>query len=296
MSDKNKERLLDLHTDKVLFGLTAEENTELNGLEKLFPELKIGNSMEITTSAIDLTNVKTDEQMPAHLRAKILAYADDFFGNTEQAEETANNVINFQPKLREVAPAVAENHFPQANPAPRSSSAWQWLGWAAAAAACLALALNIWLTGAGNQSPIAKIDPTPQVLSASQQREQMLAENSDIVKAEWIEPNPNQKTGISGDVVWSNSKQKGFIRLRGFPKNDATRETYQLWIIDANQDEKTPVDGGIFNVSDNGEVIIPINAKLNVEKPKMFAVTVEKPGGVVVSKREKLLTIAKVSA
>jgi hypothetical protein len=43
-------------------------------------------------------------------------------------------------------------------------------------------------------------------------------------------------------------------------------------------------------------VIVPITAHLRAKNPKMFAITVEKPGGVVVSKREKVAAIAKVQA
>ena len=84
--------------------------------------------------------------------------------------------------------------------------------------------------------------------------------------------------------------------MRGLPKNDASKTSYQLWIFDANQDDKTPVDGGVFDINSEGEVIIPIDAKIKVGKPQMFAVTAEKPGGVVVSKRDKIVTIAKVQA
>lgn len=278
MSEKEKERMLDLLTDQVLFGLTPEQKTELEEFEGKYPELKDNNSFDLTAGAISLTKIEEIEPMPEHLRSKILSSADEFF--SEQASSA--NVISFQPRLHEVAPPVIINNT---ETAPKGN-AWQWLGWAFAAAACIALAVNLWFT---------KNQPQTLVLTASQQREQLLKESPDIVKADWAEPNPNQKQGISGDIVWSNSRQKGFLRLRGFPQNDANKETYQLWIIDANQDEKTPIDGGVFNVSETGEVIIPINAKIKVEKPKMFAVTAEKPGGVVVSKREKLLTIAKVS-
>ena len=100
----------------------------------------------------------------------------------------------------------------------------------------------------------------------------------------------------SGDVVWSDERQSGYLRLVGLRKNDPERETYQLWIFDETQDPKTPIDGGVFNVNDEGEVIIPINAKLTPRNPKMFAITIEKPGGVVVSKREKVAAIGKTQA
>jgi hypothetical protein len=52
------------------------------------------------------------------------------------------------------------------------------------------------------------------------------------------------------------------------------------------------VDGGVFDVPANaGEVIIPIRAALMVRKPAAFAVTLEKPGGVVVSGREHVIVL-----
>jgi hypothetical protein len=64
--------------------------------------------------------------------------------------------------------------------------------------------------------------------------------------------------------------------------------------MDENQGDKMPIDGGTFDVNSNGEVVVPINARLKAKAPHLFAVTIEKPGGVVVSKREKIAAIAKV--
>jgi hypothetical protein len=58
------------------------------------------------------------------------------------------------------------------------------------------------------------------------------------------------------------------------------------------------VDGGVFNTpqaSVMGDVIIPFEAKLPVGKPAAFVVTVEQPGGVVVSKQERVLALAQVT-
>jgi hypothetical protein len=41
-------------------------------------------------------------------------------------------------------------------------------------------------------------------------------------------------------------------------------------------------------------VIIPIEAKLKTVSPKAFAITIERPGGVVVSSREKIAALAPV--
>jgi hypothetical protein len=54
------------------------------------------------------------------------------------------------------------------------------------------------------------------------------------------------------------------------------------------------VDGGVFDVPANStEVLVPIHAALPVRLAKAFAVTIEKPGGAVVSAREHILVLAQ---
>ena len=114
----------------------------------------------------------------------------------------------------------------------------------------------------------------------------------DLARASWGAGNVKELTP-SGDIVWSDAKQSGYMRLTGLPVNDPNKETYQLWIFDETQDEKTPIDGGTFDVNSSGEVVIPVDAKLRAKNTKMYAITVEKPGGVVVSKRERIVALAK---
>ena len=84
------------------------------------------------------------------------------------------------------------------------------------------------------------------------------------------------------------------MRLSGLPVRAAPDFCYQLWIFDKVQDKATPIDGGTFDVTQEGEIIIPINAKIRASGPLMFAITIERHGGVVVSKREKIAALAKV--
>jgi len=123
-------------------------------------------------------------------------------------------------------------------------------------------------------------------------RQSLIESAPDLARGSWGSGNVKEVTP-AGDIVWSDAKQAGYMRLTGLPVNDPTKETYQLWIFDETQDDKTPIDGGTFTVSSEGEVIIPINAKLAPRNTKMYAITVEKPGGVVVSKREKIVALAK---
>jgi len=100
-----------------------------------------------------------------------------------------------------------------------------------------------------------------------------------------------------GDVVWDSRRQCGYLLLRDFVANDPSRARYQVWIYDGARDERYPVHGGVFDVPPgHSEVVIPVRAALPVTKPTAFAVTVEKPGGAVVSMREKLVAFARTGS
>lgn len=124
-------------------------------------------------------------------------------------------------------------------------------------------------------------------------RAQLLA-RPDVRRVEWAAAGDPLVKTIAGDVVWDGAGQTGMMRFVGLPANDPAQHQYQLWIFDAERDERYPVDGGVFDVGASGEVLVAIVPKIRVNKPTLFAVTLEKPGGVVVSSRERLLTVAKV--
>lgn len=286
MEDR-KEKMLNLLADQALFGLSKAESSELEQLKKEFPELANDYSFEIAASAINLANLNVSEPMPAHLQAKILGDAEEFFA----ANQKKQNALNFEPNQQTAVETVRN----AAEAAP-SVPWWSWFGWGLAAAACVALAINLWTTRVQPPTDIVKTPtqtPTPQP-NPRQEFERLLASGEGIVRTQWAEPDPKNAKQISGDIVWSNAEQKGFLRFQGLPANDPNKETYQLWIFDENQSDKYPIDGGVFDVSQTGEVVVPIDPKIAVKKPKMFAVTVEKPGGVVVSDRQRLVVIAKV--
>lgn len=289
MSSNEKERMLDLLTDQILFGLSEEESAELKELEKLYPELKNDNSLELTASAIGLTNLSEIEPMPQHLRSKIMADADTYFANAKSSK-----VLQFQPQLREVKSEKTEDDLQPTFQFEPKRSFTQWLGWTFAGLASIALVISIGLNLQKPKVIVQEVPVPPKVLTASEQYNQLLASAKDLQKTSWV--NPKNDKEIIGEIVWSEAEQKGFMKFTGLAANDVSKEQYQLWIFDENQDEKTPIDGGVFDVKANGETLIPIDAKLKVKNPKLFAITAEKPGGVVVSKREKIVAVGKVQA
>lgn len=177
-------------------------------------------------------------------------------------------------------------------------------GWAVAAS------LGLVLLSRSLPSPEAGIPRAPDAAAArpavavpaEKRRERLLAEDPDAIVVAWGAGEDPSVTGLPagmthGDVVWSQSRQQGYMRFRGLAANDPAVEQYQLWIFDAGRDAAYPVDGGVFDVAASdadGEVCVPIDPRLPIGEPTLFAITVEKPGGVVVSKRERLPLLAKV--
>jgi len=182
--------------------------------------------------------------------------------------------------------ADARSHFDVARRAPPAAGArrpWGALlsrsGWLAAAVLLAAVLLR-------------SLPERAQDLAA--RRATLVASAPDLVRATWVAGADPLAGGVSGDVVWSRARQEGYMRFRDLPPNDPLRSRYQLWIFDPSRDawEAQPVDGGVFDVSAGEEVVVPIAAKLEVRQTALFAVTLEPPGGVVVSKREHLLATA----
>lgn len=293
MKNLQKEKLLELLADQTVFGLSEEEFVELETLKEDFPEWEKDFSLELAATAIGLSHLDVEDDLPANLREKIFANADEFFSRMNQSEQP----VNFAAQPRDAANSeAAENVTTVRQFEPSRSSIWNWMGWAVAATACVALAINIWSTRSRPQSEtvqnqIAVQTPTPK-LSAAEQRASLLAVTTDAVKIPLADPKNPQE--ILGEMVWSNSLQKGYARFNGLPANDVAKETYQLWIVDEAQNQKTPISGGVFNISTTGENIVPVDPQLIVKKPLVIAVSKEKPGGVVVSAPERIVALAKI--
>lgn len=135
-------------------------------------------------------------------------------------------------------------------------------------------------------------DAPPDFVGA---RSALLEDRADVVNLTWKGTEDAAAAGgVGGDVVWSHAAQRGYMRFSGLAANDPDVEQYQLWIFDETRPEATPVDGGVFDVPSEGEVVVPIRPALNVGKAHLFAVTVEKAGGVVVSDRSRIAVLASV--
>ena len=162
-----------------------------------------------------------------------------------------------------------------------------WLPWSLSTAFFLLAVAGWWPRFADPGAPSAST--AFDQWRAEHARARMLAGTPGVGHWRW----QGDAGGGPGDVVWDRRSQRGFLRLRAFVANDPSRARYQLWIFDGARDDRYPVDGGMFDVpAGRDEVIIPVKPALPVTRPTAFAVTVERPGGAVVSTREKLVAFA----
>lgn len=181
------------------------------------------------------------------------------------------------------SPFVAAD-APASSPAPIAPAAtvelapWRrslaWAGWAVAAAIVGFLLL------VPPPSP-----PRPEPASGPMTVARLLALDAEAIEIP-LAGLPDVADGVSGRIVWSDRQQTGVLQVRGLPANDRQQLQYQLWVFDRGREERSEqhpaVDGGVFDVAAGAaELEIPIEAKLAVFDPYLFAITSEPPGGVV---------------
>ncbi len=288
------QRLLDLLVDRETGDLDRKDRIALAGMDHdSFLDLEDDMGLAAAAAMLAFEDDQALEKLPAELHIHIAEDAKVFFANA-------------------AVPLTAEQDDPVVTPFPSSESAdekdtsslVQWLGWLVAAAVITFVFLpkedvvspeqRLQIEAEVRTAILRDIEAqTPPELTPGEARTQLMASQA-------LEPLPWQALpdvaaeGASGDVVWSADDKQGFMRIKGLAANNPEEYQYQLWIFDKDRDEKFPVDGGVFDIpADGGEVVIPINAKIAVQEPQLYAVTIEKPGGVVVSGRERIVLLAK---
>ncbi len=280
------EAMIDLLIKQVTEGLSPEEQRALDVLDSAVAS-EYSRDLERAAAAITLAGSESHlEPLPDALRARLEQQAKDFISTRTAVDLGA---------VREAA------HLPR----PRAS-AWSGAGGWYAAAACLLLALAAWwrpqppakpLTQVPQTSPVpvVPVSPPAKPPTLAEERAALLAQPGSI-KVQLAATKDPAAAGVTGDVVWDPVTQRGFLHFVGLKPNDPRVRQYQAWIFDGERDKRYPVDGGLFDVAaDSTEVIVPIHAALPVHLAKAFAVTIEKPGGVVVSALHHVVALGATS-
>lgn len=297
------ERVQDLLVERTLWGLDPSQETELSGSVRDVE----GSAYEFERAVGALSvgmHAFEDDRLPDSLRARLsgLATTDAVRSIWEpdssplrlsglDSDGSGGGTGGVGAERRGVGAGDDTGVAGGAGPL-------QWLGWLAAAA-CLTYAVFVTMPEPG---------PAPGgVVPALMAR---VGGATDLIRANWAgtsaigAENHALDGGVRGEVVWSDDLDEGFMTISGIEPNDPNEFQYQLWIFDAERRTgdlpqfraeglpelltQRPVDGGVFDVSvsSDGEIVVPVDAKLPVGKAAIFAVTKEPPGGVVVSDRE----------
>jgi hypothetical protein len=277
--DSNITRFEELVAGHVMADLDPAERAELDQLGgatrgDLEQDLdRIAAQLEIEAAAAAAV------PMPAHLVRMLESRARELAPQGAASSE-ASPPVGISPKPVSLGalpdPVISDSGAPR-----RTIFSSPWPGWAAAA--CLAGILAAqWMIQPGGGDP---------ELSPAQARAALLESSADLVRVSF------QGTGdyelAAGDIVWSDARQEGFMELSKLPPNNPGEAQYQLWIVDPDRDE-FPVDGGVFDVPASDQpVVIPVRSRLPVSDPTVFVITLEQPGGVVRSKQETVVAVAK---
>lgn len=258
------ERLL---MSQALDDLDPQEMRRLEELRSEFPEFDV-EEWELLVGEVTAASLSADgESMPTDLKSRLLEE-----GRAWLAEERKAHVRLVPDPTPESGPELSKS---------KSRFVAAWSGWVAAAAMAA-----LWLGGLGQA-----VEPSEP--GAAAMRTTLTQTQEDAVEIPWETTNDPAAAGTSGDLVWSTDAQSGVMRFVGLEANDPQQLRYQLWIFDEARETRYPIDGGLFDVAPGAaEVLVPVDARLRVLDPGLFAVTVETSDGVVVSDRSRIVVLA----
>ncbi len=272
----------------------------LGEIEADFDDWREPDEYELAAAQLAVAYAERESQsMPSSLRHKLRAMADQAIQETPKPAPASP-----KPALSLTGHDAGARHaetkataYPSSDRSSLGSKAlFNSAGWLAAAAAITIAAIG-WMQPSAtnpNRDPIA-VQTVDEKLAA-------LESQPGTVSADWFAwpagtlapdtPHRPAADDVTGRFVWNESLQEGYMVFENMPVNDPKLEQYQLWLVSADQEH--PIDGGVFDVASNGRVIVPIDPKLRATNLAALGVTVEKPGGVVVSSREDRLVASLV--
>ena len=270
------QRFEELEAGRILGDLDAEEIQEWEDLSK-DSRCRLDPSLELAAAAIEAEFSQDEEsELPESLLTLLREDIAQFIVPEADAEP-----IN----AKSTEPILQLSAWKRVVTAPQTP-------WAIAALLAILLVANLFIQGKAPApgAPAAVVATEP---SSEEARDTLLASTENLVQLDF---DGTERYGkMTGKVVWSDELQEGYMTLSNLPVNDPGKKQYQLWIVDPTRDEK-PVDGGVFDIP-QGEstAVIRIQNPLVITDPKAFVITLEQPGGVVVSKQQDVVATTKAS-
>lgn len=282
-SPATTERYAELLCEQAVYGYGSREQEELGQVAQA-AAARERESLERAAAALHLAFIGTaHEPLPSALRSKLVRSAEGFRPGQRESVQASPAVIG------SIGTSTGVDRNSVAPVRRRPGAVVPWLV-AAASVAALAV-VSIRGIDANNRGEGGSVD----LVSAYRE----LRAEPTAVACTWGDWDKPEIAGVTGEVVWCDRLQKGYMRLKGLPANDPGRQQYQLWIIDTRgladaSGQSARISGGVFDVNASGEVIVPISPAIFVQGARAFAITIEKPGGTWVSSMERRVAIASL--
>lgn len=267
----NLERLIELLSDRATGPLSDEEVRELDELVRTTPGAdEIFASFDAVEGGLVEAVHAPGEPLPASLRESLIDA-----GRVEVARAGASS------ESQAPTPLAFASRTPGVQGAAVRGRWSMKLGWLAAAAALVLVAIfgQSWFRP-GVLSP----------LTASERRASLVAQATDLATLT-LTPAAGYESVVA-EVVWSDARQEGYLRIRGLTAQNDPNLRYHIWITDAALSDQTPViagvfDGGALRVDPiTGEAVIAIAAGRAIGQASAFSISldpigVSEPGQVV---------------
>ena len=271
-----------LQEQAAAYALGALDDNETKAFEislRVDPELRaLVRELRSVTEA--LAGTAPALEPPAAVKARLLLEIEP--RQPAASKSTPERPISAPASAPVSAPIGVPVSRPAANP---------WIPWAIAAALALVSLAFLWQS-AGLRSQLAAQANRINELTAS--AELARSETTDLRQAVAKLRESNRLASFRIALldsllaaspktiavsVWDNERQDGVFIVRNLKPLPSDKD-YQLWIIDPKY--PSPVDAGVFQVDDKGNVRRDFRAKLPIQAANQFAVTIEQKGGAAV--------------
>jgi hypothetical protein len=305
--------ILDLIIERSTCGLSSNDQIKLDQLiqNSNNPDavLKEIDLFELSIAALELSQINDDatEQVISNQASLNPAIKEQIRVQAIQAIGV-NAAIAATNPANPIAPKAADDRVlnrpatPLAKtPTDRDSSLRGIFIWTIAAASLLALAMfirqgqsfepsNALARSSIDRPVVPPADLVDDIMPNDEQMKKFLGSTpEDLLTLSWA---PVDNKNVTGEVFWSDQQQTGFMTLQGLEVNDPQQKQYQVWIYDTDTKERRPVNGGVFDMPKSGRYVVPIAPLSPVKKAVQFSITTEQPGGVDVSQRNNIPTVA----
>lgn len=288
--DPRHDRILELLADEAMGQLSGADAAEL---ERLLVETEARDVADfeqvIAAADVAMHSVSPlEDELPAALAERLGAAAGAYCaGRAAQRRDEGVAGRPVAPEAPEGDDAAGEQGESFDFQRARSEFAPRRVGWPRLAIAAIVAIATV-------AALYVYSRPAPRNLADSRLALLGQGDTVQVAWADWaVDGNGPEIPGVKGDVVWSDSAQKGYMRFAELPANDPQKQQYQLWIIDKERGMSQRISGGVFN-GGPGETIVEIEPRLLVHKAAAFAVTIEQPGGTWVSDMTRRVNIAPV--